>query len=156
RRERAAAIQNLVLEVRQFAEAHEFDQAIQITEQGLRSHGADPILVREFESLQAARADWRRKQAISEILARAAQLRSESRFDDALQFIGVSLKQYDGEPSLVEAQQQLENARKEHQRREEVTQFAAEATALLDRGQLDQATEIFHAAWEKYPDEPQI
>ena len=156
RRERAAAIQNLVLEVRQFAEAHEFDQAIQVIEQGLRSHGADPILVREFESLQAARADWRRKQAISEILGRATQLRSESRFDDALQLIGVSLKQYVGEPSLVEAQQQLENGRKEYQRREEVTQFAAEATSLLDQGQLEQATETLHAAWEKYPDEPQI
>ena len=151
-REKALAVARTIQQSQGFVAAQEFDRATQVLEQCLGRYAGDGELIRELGSVKEAESAWRREQAINTLVARAALLADEKRYDDALKQLEAPGLQ---SPALTEARKRIEGQRQEHLRREAIGQAANEARGMLERGRLEEAIQLLQKAAAKYPEAPE-
>ena len=155
-RARIAAVAKRVNDARALAESQDFDQALQLLEQGLTQYPGEPVLQREIAAIGKAKAAWQRQLEIAEVVRQAIQWSGEKRFAEALQLLSRALPKYNNDSALRDARQQVDKDAQEHKRREAIAKAAADGAVMLERGQLDAALKLLADACAKYPGEAEL
>lgn len=151
-RERTRAIEQLVRESQELLAKRRFDDARAPLEKGLAAFPSETSIHRQLEVVKAAREEWERQQAIEMTIAEAGQLASERKFDRALAALS---RLAVSSPALVEARKRIERERGEYELRAAVDKGAADATALIDNDQPEEAIELLDRLSSRYPGESQ-
>jgi len=152
-RAKSIAVQSAMNEAQALLNVKQFDRAVEILENALRTYPGEPALLRDLESAQSAKRAWEREQAIAAVLRRVSQLAGERQFAEALQLIERALRQYPGERVLLDAQLQVENEWQEHKRREEIAHALATAESMIAEGRFEDAVPFLRASISRYPGE---
>ena len=152
-RAKTIAVQSAMNEAQALRSAKQFDRAVEILDNALRTYPGEPALLRDLESVQSAKGAWKREQAIATVLRRVGELAREAQFAEALQLVARALRQYQGEPLLLDAQRHLENEWQEYKRREEIAQASATAESMIAERRFEDAVLFLRSSISRYPGE---
>jgi serine/threonine protein kinase len=161
---RRDAVEKAALAAQGLLDKEEFEQAIGILEQALRSWPSESSLVALLEVAKAGQAAKERRLAVDQVLQQCSQLRKNHRLADALEAVQAGLSKFPEEPALVRAEleirQQLERQARQEQevreRAEAVKRVLEKGRRLLEQGRAKQAAELLEKACERYPEESDL
>ncbi len=149
--QRVQAAEAIRVQALQLSQAEDFEGALRVVRQGLRSMPEEPELLRLEETLVAARASARH---VTEVCQQCGQLRQEKRYAQALDLVLGALEEHPGEPLLDRLREDLEREL-EQQRREEAVREAAETAQELERqDRSEEAIGTLRQALARYAGEP--
>jgi hypothetical protein len=143
-------------EVNALLTASDFDGALRIVEEGLRTYPGEGSLERLNASALSAKAVWERNQAVQAVLRHCAQLGSETRFAEAIQAAEAALREFGHEPLLADAIRLLEKAWERHSREEALRSVLEEADGWLERAYPDRAIPVLQEGLTRYPGEARL
>ena len=146
--QQAHQIEIIVGEATLFAQAGDFGAALRVIEGGLRRHPGDM-------SLLGLQAEWERVSAIRKTIEHCESLRAQRRYDEAIQSANTALKDYTGNPQLLDLLEILEQAR-EIDRRTSIEKVISEGLTYLDQNLPERVVALVQEQLNHYPGAPEL
>ncbi len=133
------------------------DTALKLLEQLSTRYPEDPqwnpLMAQAREAVAGRKAAEERRRAIEETIRDCDALVRQDRFEDALERVAGTLRQYSGEPALLDLQERLKLSWQERQRVLGVERAGAEAASLMETGRLEEAVAFLRQSSARYPAE---
>ena len=154
--EKARAIEAICSNASARAAAEDFDRALAVLGDGLRSWPGEGRLLKLRGEIADSRAQWARRRDVADCSERALKLAEAQKFEEAGALIDQKLREYPAESELVRAQTRIAQKWEEHNRREAIRTIASEARVLLSRTMPDEAADILKHGLAQYPGEREL
>jgi len=151
---RSRALAGIADQVSALESAYDFDQALAVLDQALKTYPGEGILIRLLGGTLSAKADWNRQRAIRATLAQCKQLQSQGQFAEAIQAVEFAAREYGSQPELVETLQQLESEWEQQRRAEAIREATNRAAALLGEDRAEDAVQLIRQTLRECPGEP--
>jgi eukaryotic-like serine/threonine-protein kinase len=153
-RERQAGVAQAAREAQGWVDRGDLNRGLQILEQALEFW---PGEVRLLELLQSTReAAQQRLRAVRVAVEKSNQLRMIQRLAEALAAVQSGLQEYEGEPVLIQLEQELREQLERQQRAEAVARVVQEGQRLLGQNQTARSLEMLEKACAEYPETPEL
>ncbi len=146
----AEAISKLIAKVESLARSQQFDQALNLIDEGIKQYAGAERLVRCRDATLASRTAYQHEQLRKEALLQAFHLRDERDFAGAISLLHSALTTLKEDTQLQDAKRQIEQA----QQVDEARKAIERARILLDQGNIQSATSILQDVTVRFPDEP--
>jgi serine/threonine-protein kinase len=153
---RSRALAEIADQVNALENAYDFDRALAVLDQALKTYPGEGILIRLLGGTLSAKADWNRQRAISATLAQCKQLQSRGKFAEAIQAVELAAREYGSQPELVETLQRLESEWEQQRRAEAIREATDRATALLGEERAEDAVQLIRQTLRECPGEPSL
>ena len=101
-------------------------------------------------------AAYRKAEALNKLTDELKRLADKGHFERALALIGQSLRTYQSEPRLLEAQQQIQAEWARYKRQLAVRRIVEEAERHLARKEIEKAVYVLEAGDRQYPSEAEL
>ena len=148
---RAKAVQHTLAETAELTKTLQFDRALQVVQDGLKTYPDDPDLKRCLEATRLARTDHLRQTEKREVIERTRHLHQAGRFDEALAEIRNALRAVPGDADLTALHTQI-GADWEAQKRIDATrQVLGQARALIEQARPGEAASLLEQCLSNDP-----
>ena len=141
--------------VRALIDAHEFDNAIDKVDTGLRAYPDEAALQSLRVTVVEARAAHEREVGIRSAGEAVLSLLSAKRFDDADEEIDRAIESWD-DPQLHTLKQQVATERQQYERAEAIVRISSEIRSLIRSDDVRQACDMAQAAVLEFGETPEL
>lgn len=139
--------------------AEQFDQALARVEEALLAFSGDQSLLKLRQAILNGRADHQQRAFLERTLEETAQLERDGMLEQASANLERALRQYPAEASLREASARVQSKLTEQREQAQASarrRDLGEATALIERGQLLEATRLLQQIGQAYPGDTSV
>jgi serine/threonine-protein kinase len=153
---RRLAIENIIREAAGMLDAQRFEQAIETLRGGLTSYPAEPQLTEWLDRARKTEAEETRRRAVRKVIDAASTLIENQQYDAAIAALGKEVKKYPDEPELRELLKRAAETKTEEAHRQAISKLAAEAGALIEKGDFQPAINALTRGLESNRGERQL
>jgi len=153
---RQAADQRFEESARALIREKQFERAIEILDEGLRSFPGDSEMERLKETAQSLAASYQRQQAIIESVAEANLRRQAGKYEEALRVVDGALKKFGSEPGLEQCRRNILFEREQNENAKALEKVKADYAALLSGDRPREAAALIENAQLRHPNEPEL
>lgn len=160
--ERQAAIDEALREAQAREKKQDFDGAIQVLENALKSWPGEESLVKRAASVRAAKDRWEEQQrerqaaAIRQEIASIQDFLAQQKTQLAIEAVQNALRKYPGDEQLLEFLDRTQKQLAAEKRREAVAAIRKQCEQLDGVGQFTEALKRLQEALQSYPGEPAL
>ena len=147
------AISKVVAEAESSARKRQFDQAMDLLDNGLKEHPGVERLLRCREATLATKALYEYERARGIALRRVRDLREQGKLEGAVDALEAALQKLGDDVALLDLKHQIEAEQRDRRRAEEIKSAIDKAQKLIDEGRFESATEILKPTSIRYPTE---
>jgi serine/threonine protein kinase len=141
----AHAVDQVFVQTRGLAIAGQFDEAIQLLRDALKTFSGDARLQELLDVISKQREEWRVKQHLGEVVQTATRLLNEKRFPETIQVLNDALQRHSGEPSLLVLLDRATAEWESAKRADALTLVTSKIESALKATRLDEATRLVQA-----------
>jgi serine/threonine protein kinase len=153
--QKAEHIEKLLRDSRTANEAHDFERALDLVKEGLRSYPGEASLEAMLNSTEELRREYQRQIAIRSATERAAAFMARNDFPAALGEIDLALSTLESS-ELREFHRQIETKRGEYEQAQAVQKACSSMIAYLDKGFFEEAKAAGQQALIDFPGESSL
>ena len=150
------ALDKLDQDLHRLSDAHDFERALELIRDALRTYPAEARLIDAQARIEAEGTEFQRRAAIHRVVENARNHIAGNSLEGGIEILRSALAQYPAEPELEELLATARDALAANQREEEIRRFLQQARTEAESHEYDRALDTLNAGLSRYAGDPRL